>query len=495
MEIGFEFVAAKPKGLRAATDEPVQVPMRPREVTKNPSTDQKRVRRQMARQQRTAAEQRADLAMAHHLRHDHGSFVHDESADAVHELHDRAHERPGVYHDHYENQQRTAAEKGELFRHENHACPVCHKECPFVSEHGDVLVYNCTAHGAFNVPRRGGSKEVHANRVTATQYESTADRLNPGDNIRLPHGNTVKVRQVRKHETSGQHVYLDTDQGTSVVRRNDPYVIVPANYSQQELPGYGTPGGTEDNLPGQSSGASWGGQNFEQSKSAKCPMCGTLMSRQGSNFVCPRDGFSQGSGGAGGSDFYTDNAPQSVQRGASMQYQAALDDVGDCRLCGGDLKHTGGNGSTHAAKCADCGTEHNLQGKVDSGAHRISHLTAQVAEYDERDWRHLAAMQALAVDWDKVDNTPCPSCGKTGFHKFRGGGSDGKGNSHLLVACGTCDHTFSIGSPNSTDKYASLQFAALRWTPQYDTSKYAAPQMSAIARRAHDVLDSPEGTL
>jgi hypothetical protein len=57
VEIGFECVAAKPKGLRSSDDEPRTVPMRPREVVqKNPTTDQKRVRRQMARNQRTATE-------------------------------------------------------------------------------------------------------------------------------------------------------------------------------------------------------------------------------------------------------------------------------------------------------------------------------------------------------------------------------------------------------------------------------------------------------
>lgn len=290
MEIGFEFVAAKPKGLRAATDEPVQVPMRPREITKNPSADQKRVRRQMARSQR------------------------------------------------------TAAEKGDLFRHEPHPCPVCRKPCPFVSDHGDVLVYNCPMHGTFDVPRRSGSREISANL-----------------------------------------------------------------------------------------------------------------------------------------------------KGESMQAQAAMNDVGDCRLCGGDLKHSGYSpaAGAHIAHCEDCGTQHQLQGKPDEGAHRVSHIVAQAAEFTERHWRHLAAIEVLATyDWDKIDAHECPNCGKAGTKKFRGS-AEQKG---VSVVCDNCDHKFAISNAVK-DKYGSLRFASLRWEPQYDSTKYASPTMSAIARRAHAVLDTPEGTL
>lgn len=52
MEIGFEIVteSAKRKRPGDAEDAPSQVPMRPEKMARNPSTDQKRVRRQMARQ-------------------------------------------------------------------------------------------------------------------------------------------------------------------------------------------------------------------------------------------------------------------------------------------------------------------------------------------------------------------------------------------------------------------------------------------------------------
>lgn len=291
MEIGFEFIAAKPKGLRAAADEPAHQPMRPREVTvsKNPSADQKRIRRQMAR-------------------------------------------------DH-----RTAAEKGDLFRHEPHPCPVCRKPCPFVSDHGDVLVYNCPMHGTFNVPRRSGSHEIAA----------------------------------------------------------------------------------------------------------------------------------EGS------------------RGEPMHAEAAMNDVGDCRLCGGDLKHVGRDGGTQIAKCEDCGTRHELQGHVDDNAHRIGQVLATASTYTDRQWRHLAAIEVLAgYDWDKIDATSCPKCHKKGSKGFRG--THGSGGAR--VQCEHCKHEFGISNAVK-DKYASLRYASMRWTPQYDTTKYAAPQMSAIARRAHAVLDTPEGTL
>lgn len=178
-----------------------------------------------------------------------------------------------------------------------------------------------------------------------------------------------------------------------------------------------------------------------------------------------------------------------------MESVAALDDVGDCRLCGGDLKHVSSDGNNIQAKCVDCGTEHQLQGKVDDGAHRVSHLLAQASKFTERDWRHLAAIEVLADRWDDVDAAACPTCGNTGkfqFH-YRGSGSEGS-NTHTRVECQKCKAQFNV-KHSPTDKYASLRYASLRWEPQFDTTKYVAPQMSALARRAHDVLATPEGTL
>lgn len=56
---GFEKEAAKPKGERAPEDGPTQAPMRPIKMARNPSTDQKKVRRQM--QRKTATETGATM--------------------------------------------------------------------------------------------------------------------------------------------------------------------------------------------------------------------------------------------------------------------------------------------------------------------------------------------------------------------------------------------------------------------------------------------------
>jgi ribosomal protein L37AE/L43A len=134
-----------------------------------------------------------------------------------------------------------------------------------------------------------------ASRKTATQFDTRADKLNPGQHIRTPTGGTTQVRRVRNHESSGKHVYVDTDLGTTVVPREDAFEVVPQNARQQESPGYGTPGGNSNTLPFDPHGP--GGSNT--STSSSCPVCGTSGSlrRSGDHYTCSKCGYQENFGG------------------------------------------------------------------------------------------------------------------------------------------------------------------------------------------------------
>jgi len=154
------------------------------------------------------------------------------------------------------------------------------------------------------------------NRKTATVFDTQADRLNVGDQIRTPTGQTVKVLRMRNHETSPGHVYMDTDQGTSVVRRKAPVQVVPFNSQQQELPGYGTPGGNTNQLPmdkGNVGPSKRDQPGTNQAQSSNCPVCGGkgTMARKGQGYVCSKCGYRENVGAAGpGSGFTFTDTPQ-----------------------------------------------------------------------------------------------------------------------------------------------------------------------------------------
>lgn len=134
------------------------------------------------------------------------------------------------------------------------------------------------------------------NTKTATVFDTQAWRLNPGDQIRQDGTNQVmQVQRVRPHETmGGTHVYVDTDQGTTLVRRNDSFVVAPHNSAQQSVPGYGIAGGNFlQNV------------NTTPAADAKCNACGqhgTLV-RSGDHFVCSRCHNTTSMGGAGQHQF------------------------------------------------------------------------------------------------------------------------------------------------------------------------------------------------
>lgn len=143
----------------------------------------------------------------------------------------------------------------------------------------------------------------------ATQFDrnvATSDGrvlINPGEQIRTPTGQTVTVNNVRRHETSRDHYYLDTDMGTTLVPWSTNFQVVPSNTRQQELPGYGNPGGNANEMPlsGQNSGHP--SNQAPQGIATKCPVCGGSLQQRGDKYQCSRCGYTDQYGGPGGQEF------------------------------------------------------------------------------------------------------------------------------------------------------------------------------------------------
>jgi hypothetical protein len=149
-----------------------------------------------------------------------------------------------------------------------------------------------------------GYKPKYSSR-TATVLNTQVERLNKGDQVRTPTGQTMEVKGIRPHETDATKMYLDTDSGTSVVDRGLNFQVVPKNSQQQELPDIGNPmGGNSAQTPGAGHGP--GGPAPTPGKSpvanTPCPNChttGSLHLRSG-NYMCTVCGFTIAAGGTPG---------------------------------------------------------------------------------------------------------------------------------------------------------------------------------------------------
>lgn len=144
-------------------------------------------------------------------------------------------------------------------------------------------------------PKAPGT-EMTASYKISTQYTVRADQLRPGDQVRVPTGQTTKIKRVRRHETSGKHVYVDTEGGTTVVPVDEMFESVPQNARQLEVPGYGVPGGTSNRLPFDPHGP--GGSNVPTETT--CPVCGSkgTLRRTGDHYTCSKCGYQENFGGA-----------------------------------------------------------------------------------------------------------------------------------------------------------------------------------------------------
>lgn len=322
MDIGLDTTAAKPKGLRASDDQPSTVPMRPREVVqKNPTTDQKRVRRQMARQQRTAAG----------------------DGDVVTQV-------------------------GKEWRALCSSCPPGNKW--FTAKRTEDEARRALA--MHNQRKHSKQAALHL----ATEIPSSADKLRPGDVIRGPNNSTVTVKQVRNHKADSSKVLVDTEAGTLVVPRTQNFTLVPVNNRQREVPDQGPVAGSPvGDLPMGGRGQQDPSQGHQGDS---CPVCGARMQLRRANgsalYVCPRDGYSVQANGIGAA---TDPDLLPQRRSALDTTADMRGPANECRGCGGDLKvdavdHT--EGTVHA-HCQDCGMEHQLQ--------NVQHATGSKKEWVE----------------------------------------------------------------------------------------------------------------
>lgn len=367
MQIGFEFEAAVPKRLRAAEEQPAQQSMRgDRKITQAPSTDQKKVRREMARKtadiQVTAA---TDLQMEAALYGDNASSsTHCPDCGANRE------------------EQNTTGWHGlgpGMAPHFKWRCGDCghHYDAPLSKQHP---MYE-------NIKGRMHADEIAKNRSFHDSHEPRYPR----------HGSAGDVEEHddvnAKDEFNSEHV--------------------------------------EPN----------GGHHHHKSRTA------------------------------------------------AMDYTALMNDVGDCRSCGGNLVRQPGEkgASTVTAQCEDCGMEHQLQERHQQ--------TAAVGQRTARQEQHLLAVQAMY----EVDHTPCPDCGSKGWNTkdnygHKGGHTDGKFQMHWMVKCKDCGHKYDVPRDDHAEDRAKRQrYASLSWEPS--PGRYLPnphQHMSAIARRAQSVLDQKE---
>ena len=124
--------------------------------------------------------------------------------------------------------------------------------------------------------------------------------------MRTPTGQSSTVKGIRPHETDSTKMYLDTDQGTSVVNKGTGFQVVPRNSQQQELPDIGNPmnEGNSAQTPGGGHGP--GGPTTPAGPGAnihtQCPNCGNTgtLRMHGGNYVCSVCGFTISAGGSPG---------------------------------------------------------------------------------------------------------------------------------------------------------------------------------------------------
>lgn len=149
-----------------------------------------------------------------------------------------------------------------------------------------------------------GYRPKYSSKKKATVLTTQIERANPGDMLRTPQGQTVTIKKVRPHETENDKVYVDTDQGTSLMSRGTDVELVPHNSQQQELPGSGIPGANTGRMPGAGSGA---GGEATHLQAPTCPVDGAKMVFRNQMWICPVDGTTAPTAAAPAGMMPTDN--------------------------------------------------------------------------------------------------------------------------------------------------------------------------------------------
>jgi hypothetical protein len=300
-----------------------------------------------------------------HLHEDHGIHPHDQlDPENLHELHVHLHGHREVPKGQAELFDASPYVNQESVRHRTEMKPyvdpdyahgkpgtavVLHTSIPDVDDietnihgnpHAGGEVYHPEGHGEAEVPIRHGAsipitgiswKPVHESdqepdeepdythhrftepehreaRKIGTVLNTQIERLNKGDQIRTPTGQTSVVQGTRPHETDSTLMYLDTDMGTSTVKRGTDFQTVPHNSQQQELPDTGNPMGSGNSGALPMSGKTPGGAgNTPTAPPGVCPNCGNAgtMHLHSGNYVCGVCGFTVPAGGTPGGLMFT----------------------------------------------------------------------------------------------------------------------------------------------------------------------------------------------
>jgi hypothetical protein len=162
--------------------------------------------------------------------------------------------------------------------------------------------------------RFGPQNQPYREAKLATVLNTQVERLNQGDQVRTPTGQSVTVHKVRPHESDSSLIYLDTDQGTSTVKRGTDFQTVPSNAQQQELPDVGNQmnSGNSGKLPmsGRTPGGPGSSGHVEPGASTPCPNCHNLgtLHAQGDMFICSVCGYTIAAGGSPGGLLFS-NSP------------------------------------------------------------------------------------------------------------------------------------------------------------------------------------------
>lgn len=145
--------------------------------------------------------------------------------------------------------------------------------------------------------RTGEDYERTASQHTATQFQTNIAAVdgrllvNQGDHIRMPNGQTVEVKNIRRHETARDHFYVDTDAGTTLLKGSTSVEVVPRDTRNQAFPGYGVPGGNFNYMPGHPQANE---SHNDEPHGAVCPSCGRAgsMHMRGGKYQCSQCGYS-----------------------------------------------------------------------------------------------------------------------------------------------------------------------------------------------------------
>lgn len=303
---GLSAIAARSKRL-LAEDERQQEPMRPqdgRERTQ-PSREDQAVRRRLRRAQRPAQPRTGTAPKDDRFRgvglkqDDDGWYV------TTHRARSKSYATPddipqkdvdfiestGALHVSSTRYSEGAADQPFIDTHD------CHVGSQRTADHHSVDTHTC---------RVGGP---HYATVLNTSWE----RVNPGDMIRTPQGQTVKITgRPRPHETDNTRVYVPTEWGMTLMNRGAPVQLVPHNTMQQEQPDSGSPlgGGNVGFQPEKA-------RSHPDEGEHKCPNDGSPLQFTGEAWVCPRGDYSEPTNTPGGATFSNPrNVVQTPQRGS-----------------------------------------------------------------------------------------------------------------------------------------------------------------------------------